>query len=295
MMEQVYWRVQSVDHYHQKRPAPQTLTLFGGILTLLTPFCIAAYAGGLIAVFVTRPVVVTATSESTLFTAPAVNLTCTCSLPGTACVIGATFIAGNAVSDTCSNLTAAQHNVTFTGTRLVKNCYATRSSEGTTVFVPTGCQMSAGLESIANVPFDSNNVAGRKRSVTVVFPQDGTANATATSRWSFLRLREVHLEGSSPVNITVWWAVENQVALPNTACAGALGGDCFVFNMEAVFSVFVFQRLGDVLTLLAQIGGSFSLVMSGEFSPPLCRSQLTRSPQSPGSPPLSSSLSRDRM
>ncbi len=67
-------RLRALDTYHQKEPAAQTLTLFGGILTLLTPFAIAAYAAVLIALFVTRPVVATTTAESSLFTTPGVNL-----------------------------------------------------------------------------------------------------------------------------------------------------------------------------------------------------------------------------
>jgi hypothetical protein len=78
--------------------------------------------------------------------------------------------------------------------------------------------------------------------------------------------KQVHDENGvgSRVNITAWWSEESQRDLPNacTAIASAPGGDCYLFNLEAVFPVFVFQKLGDIVSLCAQIGGSFSLIMS---------------------------------
>ncbi len=145
--------------HHGSRPLPpkkilRLMTTFGGLLTVLTPLCLAAYGAALIAIFVNRPVVIITTAETTLFTAPSVSFTCSCS-SGLACRLNSTYLSGNPASDACRSLTASQNGVMFNGTRPVKLCYASRSSEGTTLHVPLGCIASVALESIADISFEA--------------------------------------------------------------------------------------------------------------------------------------------
>jgi hypothetical protein len=159
-------RIKAMNVYHEKNPQPASLTLFGGVLTILTPLAIIGYGIALIVLFVNRPVVVVTSLESALFTFPSVTMNCSCAV-GSTCSLSFTFIPGSSVSDGCvarSNGLAGN----FTGLRVVNLCYSTRSSEGTVVFVPSQCTLSTSLESIADVAFNFSNPQGRKRSVSKV-------------------------------------------------------------------------------------------------------------------------------
>lgn len=97
--------------------------------------------------------------------------------------------------------------------------------------------------------------------MNVAFPFD----AAARGDWTFHRLREVHAEQvdtlpyRAPINVTVWWGTEDRTVAVAPACqSGAPTCARFLLGMEAVFPVFIFERLGSVATLIAEIGGFLS-------------------------------------
>lgn len=254
------------DLFKQQAKMADTATRFGLFLTVLFPLLLAAYVGVLIGLYATRPIVVTTRSESTFFTAPSVVLSCTCTNTTQSCFLGSTFLADNDLSAFCAR--TVPNSTTFTGRRRVQLCYAVRGSEKVYLEVPEGCSVVHSLESRSSAPFDFDNVSTALNSVQVTLPVDETVR----SDWMFHKLREVHSEyvDTLPfyrpsVNLTVWWGVEERtVAIPPlTPCNGG-AAKCSRFHLgtEAVFPVFIFERLGSVATLLAQIGGAFSLVMS---------------------------------
>ncbi len=62
--------LKTADRYYMFQMVPGSWSKFGGLLTILTPVACAAFAAVLIFLFVVRPIVVTTSSESALFTAP---------------------------------------------------------------------------------------------------------------------------------------------------------------------------------------------------------------------------------
>ncbi len=65
------------------------------------------------------------------------------------------------------------------------------------------------------------------------------------------------------------------MGLPTTACPGVLEtASCS--TLTPYFSVFVFQQLGDVVSLLAQVGGSFSLITTIAWLAALIFLEVTR-------------------
>ncbi len=102
------------DVYKQNQYLADTATRFGLFLTVLTPLCMAAYAAVLIAFFVTRPVVLTATSESTFFATPSVGLNCMCSGSLT-CIASHSFSVDNDLSSFCASSLSSQVSVFVPG------------------------------------------------------------------------------------------------------------------------------------------------------------------------------------
>jgi hypothetical protein len=80
--------------------------------------------------------------------------------------------------------------------------------------------------------------------------------------------RQVHREAGPEINVTVWWGAEDQQLTPlNLTCSDGSSQCARVsVHAEAVFPVFVYERLGSVSELIAQIGGALSLIMSSFYT-----------------------------
>lgn len=141
-----------------------------------------------------------------------------------------------------------------------------RSSESTLVEVPPSCSLVQELESRRSVPFDFSDPKASLQVVLAPFPNDG---AGKVGTWEFKRMREVHRENQyflpyhAPSNLTVWWGVELNVQPDSSPClSGVANCAKFRIGMEAVFPVFIYERIGNVASLIAEMGGAISLVIS---------------------------------
>lgn len=67
-----------LDAYKEVVTDNTTASKVGVFFSIATPVAITAYLAVLLALFLTRPVVVTTTMENAFFTAPGIWLTCTC-------------------------------------------------------------------------------------------------------------------------------------------------------------------------------------------------------------------------
>lgn len=256
------------DAFKQKQLAKETATRVGLLFTILAPLAIAAYAGVLLAQFLTRPVVLTTTTQSTFFTTPAPFVNCTCAAADMACRVTHTFVRDNDLSSYCAaQVEAGPANLT--GRVRIRTCYAVRSSERVVVEVPRGCRLIGELESRQNVPFDFDQPLRALQKVFFDFPY---AERTRGD-WVYRRLIEVHRENiefppyKPPTNLTVWWGEELRVDSDTALCSdGTTQCARFSIGAEAVVPVFIYERLGSVATLIAEIGGAVSLVISVFYS-----------------------------
>ena len=133
------------------------------------------------------------------------------------------------------------------------------------VEVPRGCNLIQELESRKSAPFDFDDPLAALEKVFVNLPYaEGMIG-----HWTFHRLRELHRENVYHIpyypsaNLTVWWGVENRITASTEPCYdNTTQCSRFLIGMEAVFPVFIYERLGSVATLLAEFGGAISLVIS---------------------------------
>lgn len=284
----------------------ETATRVGLLLTIMAPLCIIAYASWLLYAFLTQPLVVTTTLESTFFTTPSVVLSCVCPVAGMVCVRSNTFQTDNALSSFCKGAVGSQgiqiffaflfffvahsqsKDGSFVGTNATRICYAPRSTERTVVEVPLGCNLTQTLQSRNGNSFDFSNPQAVVDSVQVNF----LGQPGFVAEWWFSRLREVHREGQTyppfkgnysckpsspfcltgiscskaPVNVTVWWAEERRILPTTEPCTTGPGCSFIALSGDAVFSVFVFAYVASVATLIAEIGGAISIIVSTFYS-----------------------------
>lgn len=254
----------ALDIYKEKIFAKDTATRLGLFFTALTPVAIIAYSVVLLVLFLNRPVVLSTTSETTFFTAPrGILVNCSCSA-GSSCFISHTYQSDNDLSAFCSNALALQMG-NFSDTRVIASCYGVRASERVIVEVPAQCTLTGVLESRRNIPFNFSAPYSALQNVTMPFDRaPGTK-----SFWIYHRLREVHREQIDvppifpPTNLTVWWGEEERREVDSELCQDGTN-QCtkLAFAMEAVFPVFIYERVGSVASLIAEIGGVVSLVLS---------------------------------
>ena len=199
-------RILGLDVYKQKMFVSNTATRMGLFFTILTPIAIIAYSVVLLVLFLNRPVVVTAASESTFFTAPqGILLNCSC-IEDASCRLSNTYRTDNELSAFCSNAIDLQSG-NFTGSRRLGACYGVTASEHVVVEVPPRCSLFSIIESRRNVEFNFSDPSAALQSVRFQMTEDpGTI-----ARWIFRRLREVHREQIDvppfypETNLTVWW------------------------------------------------------------------------------------------